>query len=720
MTTIVAQRAKQYGTELASTLVNGDYGQINKLRRRLELSMTLPVSEEHMQNIVANFDECISTEKAVVSARKLATAVHRDDYSFLNDMYGATSRKDFVQQVKLLKKLMPAVHSALLGGAAATHLNEYQARGLLRASLLRSGYDYHVSRDLFNKASTDRSKISVSFNNDVCYMMSLQASAMPEALMFPLNYKSVGAQSLSELSEYGGYYCAEGKPLSLEAGQIPYFISYTDSVTLRGDGDVFKYESGCGGFVEFPRDMPIVLYDLKPGVVFTRLTPFLVPVTVWQSHTPERAGDQTYMQYLQKQEHSSDHDRALTKYVAACKDADTSLILAAPFKSLVRVGYDAESQTLLNRILAGCYENNPMYATCDYLFAVTPTMFSRDPLPGMLVRADMIAKASDVNSGQGTLMCINQPASAGAIGLFYSGFDDQLHTHTMDVGIIANALESSFEPCGALASAEMCGSVSVFSHAEHERMIVFFCGHRPDIYSKMGADELWGDMGGYEDYTDWAGDLERLFITLVGVYAKVYDESVGNTVHSLGMVNTAKGDFNVLDAAAMMHEIHESGVHRCFFDPIEFEALGKLVFGEHFHEMHSCMSLRNDPDENMKRKDIKKFKCKWPTLTHPLKLFPQKIHLINKTSNLTHHTTSSTTTHRSNLQQAQQHLPDAHQTYRVQGRWLRIILRAPTYRAEAGAREHAQLPAAAGQGHTGGARPRSVSPSLRRQPGAAR
>jgi len=631
MTTIVAQRAKQYGTELASALVNGDYGQINKLRRRLELSMMLPVSEEHMQNIVVDFDECTTTEKAVVSARKLATAVHRDDYSFLNETYGAASRKEFVQQIKLLKKLMSSVHSALLGGAAATHLNDYQVRALLRSSLLRSGYDYHVSRELFNKASTDRSKISVSFNNDVCYMMSLQASAMPENLMFPLNYKSAGAESLSELSEYGGYYCVEDKPLSLAAGQIPYFISFTDSVTQRRDARVFKYKDGCGGFIEFPKDMPIVLYDLKPGVVFTRLTPFLVPVTVWQSHTPERAGDHTYMQYLQKQEHSSDHDRALTRYIAACEDADTSLILSAPFKSLVRVGYDKESQTLLNRILAGCYENNPMYATCDYLFAVKPTMFSRDPLPGMLVRADMIAKASDVNSGQGTLMCINQPSSPGAIGLFYSGFDDILHTHTMNMGIIANALESSFEPCDALASAEICGSVSIFSHSEHERMIMFFCGHRPDIYSKMGAGELWGDMGEYEDYADWTGDLERLFITLVGVYAKVYDDSVGNTVHSLGMVNTAKGDFNVLDAAAMMQEIHASEVHRSFFDPVGFGALGQLVFGEYFEEMHSCTSLRHAPDDNMPRKDISKFKCKWPTLTLTLTL----PYLLKKSKNKT-------------------------------------------------------------------------------------
>ena len=612
MTTIIAQRAMQYGTELASALIGGDYGQVNKLRRRLELSMTLPVSEEHMQNIVVNFDECTSTDKAVVSARMLAAAVYNNDYSFLSEMYGAASRKEFAQQVKLLKKLMPAVHSELLGGAAATHLNEYQVRGLLRGSLLRSGYDYHMSRDLFAKASTDRSKISVSFNNDVCYMMSLQASAMPEELMFPLNYKSAGAEALSELSEYGGYYCPVDKPLSLAAGQIPYFISYTDSVTLSRDAGVFKYKDGCGGFIEFQKDMPIVLYDLKPGVVYTRLTPFLVPMTVWQSQTPERAGDHTYMQYLQKQEHSSDHDRALTKYIAACTGADTSLILAAPFKSLVRVGYDDESQTLLNRILAGCYENNPMYATCDYLFAVTPTMFSRDPLPGMLARADMIAKASDVNSGQGTLMCINQPASAGAIGLFYSGFDDNMHMHTMDVGVIANSLESSFEPCMALSSAEMCGSIAMFSHAEHERMVRFFCGHRPDIYHKMEADELWGDTGDYVKYTDWCGDLERLFITLVGVYAKVYDESVGNTVHSLGMVNTEKGDFNVLDAAAMMQEIHESKVHRCFFDPTEFEATGKLVFGEYFHEMHECMSLRRDPVDNMVPKDIKKFKCKWP------------------------------------------------------------------------------------------------------------
>lgn len=610
MSAIVAQRAMQYGTDLASALVSGDYGTANKLRRRLELSMTMSVSEEHIHSVVAKFDSCATTEKAVVGARALAAAVHKNEYAFLNEMHGAVTRKEFAPQIKLLRNLMPAVHSALLGGAAATHLNEYQVRGLLRLSLLRGGYDYHASRALFNNASTDRSKISVSFNNDVCYMMSMQASAMPEELMFPLNYKSAGAEPLPELSAYSGYYCPEGKALSLDAGQIPYFISFTDSVTLRQDGSVFKYKEGCGGFIEYPKNTPVVLYDLKPGVVYTRLTPFLVPMTVWQSTTPEQVGSRTYMQYLGRQEHSSEHDRALTNYIAACEDADTPLILAAPFKSLVRVGYDTESQALLNRILAGCYENNPMYATCDYIFAVTPTMFSRDHLPGMLVRADMIAKATDTHSGQGTLMCINQPASAGAIGMFYSGFDDNLHIHTMDLGVISNALESSFEPSEAVASAEMCGSVAMFSHTEHERMVMFFCGHRPDIYSKMDVSELWGDAGGYSDYITWCGDLERLFVTIVGVYAKLYDESVGNTVHSLGMVNTTKGHFNVLDAAAMMHEIHESKVHCGLFAASEFQTLGGLVFGEYFPEMHWCPRLCDDSKKNMPQNDIVKFKCK--------------------------------------------------------------------------------------------------------------
>jgi hypothetical protein len=73
----------------------------------------------------------------------------------------------------------------------------------------------------------------------------------------------------------------------------------------------------------------------------------------------------------------------------------------------------------------------------------------------------------------------------------------------------------------------------------------------------------------------------------------------------------AKGDFNVLDAAAMMQEIHESNVHRGFFDPAEFIALGNLVFGEYFEELHQCRLLKKDPEENMMQKDILKFKCKW-------------------------------------------------------------------------------------------------------------
>lgn len=618
-TTIVAQRALQYGTELASALVSDDHATANKLRRRLELSMTMAGSEDHMHNL-AMFHAQKDAE-AIADAQQMASAVYEGNYRFLSEPYGATNcgdketRKRFGKDLKLLKKLFPAVHSKVLLGANATHLNEYQVRGLLRKSVLCSAYDYHTMRGMFNKSSTNKKSISVLFDNDARYMMSAQAGALPDddSLKFPVNYKSAGALQIAELAEYGGYYCDSGKPLSLKAGQIPYFISYTSTVTLPKDSSaLFKYdEGGCGGFVEFPKDVPIVMYDLTPGTVYTRLTPFLVPQTAWQNHTPEQIGNRRYLQYIEKQAHTSEHDRALTKYIAACSEVDTVSIQAVPHKSLLRIGYDKNSTVLLNRILSMAYENNPMYATCDFLYGTVPTMYPRNLLPGMLVRADMIAKASDTYSGQGALMCISQPASEGAIGMFYSGYDKKLHTHTMDVAVLPNALSPDFEPSEAMEQAEVCGTVSIFSHMEHEAMLMFFCAHRPDIYSKLTGDELWGDTGDYADYTDWCGDLERLFISIVGVYAKLYDEKVGNTIHSLGMVYGDNKAYNVLDMPTMMQEIHASDKHREFIKSQEFKSLGQLVFGsEFFEELFMARILSDSPDVNMPLRDISKFKCK--------------------------------------------------------------------------------------------------------------
>tara|TARA_B100001094_G_scaffold324386_1_gene376909 strand:+ start:2659 stop:4662 length:2004 start_codon:yes stop_codon:yes gene_type:complete len=611
-TTIVAQRAMQYGTDLGKAIVVQDWSEANKLRRRLELSMTMAASEEFLQEFT--FTRAPKAAENVVAAQALAREVVAGDYDFLNENYGAVSKKEFAPQIKLLKSIMPAINTVFLGGSGATHLNEQQVRALLRQALLPCSFDYSVTSELFAESAMDKGRVSSFFNNDVRYMMGAQASAFDKEALFAKNYKPVGADLFAELDEYGGYYCAPGFPLSLEAGQIPYFISFTDSVTLPKDRSLlFQYEEGgCGGFVEFGKDVPIVLYDLKRGVVYTRSSPYLVPETVWQPYTPEQVGDRTYLSYLSAQDHTTEHDRALTKYVAACDETTCSgqRCLSAPFLSHVLMGHNKEMQRLLGRIMAGCYQNNPMYATCDHLYAVTPTMFKRDLLPGMLVRADMIAKASDIRSGQGTLMCISQPASPGAIGFFYSGYDDKLRVHTMDVGIIASALESTFEPSKALTDAEIVGSVSAFSHWEHERILMFFAGHRPDIYYKMDADELWGDTGDYPDYCDWVGDLERLFVSLVGVYSKLYDDEVGNTIHSLGMVYSHKGDYNILDAPTMLQEIHMSDKHRGFLKSQEFVALGSLVFGEYFEDLLHCRSLGSDPGIDMELRDIGKLGCK--------------------------------------------------------------------------------------------------------------
>ena len=230
-TTVVAQRPKQYGTELGSDLVSLNYRSCNHRRRRLEMSMTLAGSEEHISNIVGVWAS--SSVERVLGVLSLSKAVTAKDYDFLNEAYGAESRKQFQHQIKLLEQALPAINTAVLGGSGATHLNEQQMRGLVRQSLLRPAYEYSIARELFGKSHMEKSQISIKFDGDPRYMMGLQANGFEGECVFPPNYTSEGPGTLPELSEYDGYYCKDDNPLSLAAGQIPYFISFTDEVQHR-------------------------------------------------------------------------------------------------------------------------------------------------------------------------------------------------------------------------------------------------------------------------------------------------------------------------------------------------------------------------------------------------------------------------------------------------------------------------------------------------------
>jgi hypothetical protein len=620
------QRTKNYGTELATSLVESDYRNCNAARRRLELSLTLTKSDEFVQGIVASWPGSSCTaEDAVVTARRLTDAVSSGKYNFLYSPYGAESSAQFMgHDIKLLKDLMPAVNMAILGGSGATHLNPPQIRALLRQVLLGSCFDLDTTNKLYHQtvSTPDRGKLSAVYNSDALYMMGAQAVGMPHRsssgqAMFPPHFSSSGPSVIGALSGYGGYYREGGKPFASASGEeVPYYINYTQSVTENTSSSSSPYvyypggtsSSRCGGFVKFKRDVNLLLYDIRASVVLTRASPYLVPLTAWKRFTPERIGNLAYLKFLTNDaRHMNKHDLALTSGLVGCGDeSKLPNIIAAPFKSLVIVGSDKETQMYLNRALRLNYERNPMYATSDNVYCVTSAAFSRDQLPGMLVRGDMAAKASDVNSGQGNLMSIYQPSNPGAIGFFYSGYDKISNRHTIDIGIIPDALDITFEPSDALKSTEMIGSVSMFSHWEHERILRFFFAHRPDLYDKIDARELWGKKGEYSEYSKWIGDLEKLFIVLVGVHSKLYNGEVGNTIHSLGMVNTGEKNYNILDAFTMVEEINDSEMHRALLRSDEFTLLGKAVLAEYFEELLLCGPAADAVDIS----DIKKIACK--------------------------------------------------------------------------------------------------------------
>lgn len=108
-TMIIAHRTKQYGMDLAEALVSNNYDEANKAHRRLALSMMLAASQPHIES-VCEFWPPAPLNTAPSADLVASGVVHKGLFDFLNEPYGAKTRKEFSKKIKSLERLMYPVY----------------------------------------------------------------------------------------------------------------------------------------------------------------------------------------------------------------------------------------------------------------------------------------------------------------------------------------------------------------------------------------------------------------------------------------------------------------------------------------------------------------------------------------------------------------------------------------------------------------------------------